>query len=612
MIPAARFGPRAAIRRPRVGTEGPGWRDTRLIWKARRRIGGGMGVAISSREELEAWLKDKPREWAHVVALRAALRVLPLPCDPAAFRGQPADLRLPLAVFRAGEMLSGARKIPPAEIAAARSAAADGAAVNAAARAGAAAASYGSAAATAAAYASAYAAATVAYHAYASAASDAADHAARAAAALSAASTYAADSPAAYAATGNANRSAAHAAVWAALSGDCAQLEDGIAPAALLDQLLWIERPDWFQDAWGRAAKWLSRPEHGFAIWREWYFGRLEGLPHAFDRFDAAADEDFYRWIIGQNDDWWKREPAAVNADIAAKVEELRIPDNTDDPASESLSAEAASSPPPDTIRPKQVREILQEIASPQAVIANGQISFRANAEFETPDGDLETWHPRHLLDIVDVLRLGLRDNAPNPLMVGLGKYHEVLSRDPELPIITTLQACIGVVRDTRSSDGHEIWAEGLEKPFDALFEGHERLLKDYPRLQERRRLRDKITPTPAARKADGLDDDITRFADVATRLKQLGVTDDTAHSYLQALVDIARQIAIGLGSNAAEPDDTGDWPPPAQIRADMTGVMARIESQISLLLSITGHPNVQAALVAIAPELARLLTFFG
>ena len=32
---------------------------------------------ITSREELHVWLKDKPADWAQVIAARAALRVLP-------------------------------------------------------------------------------------------------------------------------------------------------------------------------------------------------------------------------------------------------------------------------------------------------------------------------------------------------------------------------------------------------------------------------------------------------------------------------------------------------------------------------------------------------------
>lgn len=256
-----------------------------------------MGVAISSPTELQAWLEDKPREWAHVIALRAALRVLPFTCVPALGNSQPVDERLVLAVARASGISSGARNIPPDHIAA------EAARV---------------------AYAAAVFAAPAAAAAAAAAASSARSSAARSSGARGAAragATYAADAAARAAAADN-----DAAAAWAALAGDCARLQDGTALAVLLAQPLWIERPDWFQDAWGRAAQWLSRPEHGFAIWREWYFGRLEGLPHAFDRFNVIADEAFYRWLIEQDDDWWKREPATVNSNIAAKVEELRRP----------------------------------------------------------------------------------------------------------------------------------------------------------------------------------------------------------------------------------------------------------------------------------------------
>lgn len=404
----------------------------------------------------------------------------------------------------------------------------------------------------------------------------------------------------------------AQAELWRLVSDDCERLDGGESVVALLAMPLWELEPEWFGKAWAQASEWMTSSGDGFGLWRGWYIRKQRGARFEFADFDVTADADFSVRLCAQGIDWWDREPAQVNAEIAGWIAELGKQDEHDASTPDSLSTDAEPPSGQDTPSPFQIREILQEIASPQAVIANGQISFRANAEFETPSGDLDAWHPRHLLDIIDVLRLGLRDNAPNPLKVGLAKYHEVLARDPDLPVITTLQACIGVVRTTFQSDDHEIWAEGLEEPFDALFQGHKRLLSDYPNLQERRRLRDQITPTPAARKVDGLNADIARFADIAAQLKELGVTDETAHAYLQSIVDIGRQIALGSGTDAPGPDDAEDWTPPAQIRADMSGVMARIESQLSLLLSITGHPNVQAALVAIAPEVARLLAFFG
>jgi hypothetical protein len=263
-----------------------------------------MGVAISSREELEAWLEDKPREWARVIALRAALRVLVIASDPAIFRDRSVDPRLPLTLFRVGAVSSGARKIPRHDDV-----------------------TYAAAKATtdAAAYAADYPAVktiadTVAYAAakavtdaavYAAAANSAADAAAYAAAAASSAAAYT-------------------AAVWAAILGDCTRLQNGTAPSALLAQPLWIDRPDWFQDAWGKAVQWLSRSDYSFAIWRDWYQRKLDGKPFEFAGFDADAEREFFTRLFAKDDAWWNREPAAVNADIAGWVAELARPKLTD------------------------------------------------------------------------------------------------------------------------------------------------------------------------------------------------------------------------------------------------------------------------------------------
>ena len=261
-----------------------------------------MAVEITSREELKEWLKDKPREWAQVIALRSALRVAPIACDPANWKYGEVRPSLTKAMFRAMAVSSAAAEYPADDT------------VRRAARAAAAAADAAAASASA-----AVRAANVARAAYAASAAVRAANVARAvyAASAAAAAASATDAPAAF---------------WQQVSQECTQLEDGTPHETLLGQPLWAEpfeeeRPDWFQDAWGRAAQWLSRPEDGFEIWREWYYGRLEGLPRAFKGFDEPADRHFYLWLIAQEDKWWNRKPAQVNADVKAEVDRLRKPE---------------------------------------------------------------------------------------------------------------------------------------------------------------------------------------------------------------------------------------------------------------------------------------------
>lgn len=276
-----------------------------------------MGVAILSREELQAWLEDKPRTWSQAIALRSALRVLPAAIDNENFQSRRVDPEFAMVLFRTVSVMSGYARAPrdlravPGHVSARRSRAIRALRAVRASHASIVAAFVSPDYFSDADFRVGYDAATAAAAAASANAPDRNADAAFIVASAVDASAYAA-------------AAASDTSIWAALSGDCSRLQDGTTPAALIARPLWLERPEWFSRAWGRAAQWLSRSEHGFAIWSEWYFGRLEGLPQAFDRFNASADTAFDRWIIEQDDHWWKRDPANVNADIAAKVEELR------------------------------------------------------------------------------------------------------------------------------------------------------------------------------------------------------------------------------------------------------------------------------------------------
>ena len=240
-----------------------------------------MAVEITSREELEAWLEDKPRECAQVIALRSALRVFPIIVEPRMSKGLKKKAKVSLAalqfrcLFAASVQSEIGNTVLPV-------------------------------------FDSSTSGANVQ-----SDAQSAGDLAIR-----SASKTLARVLPSATAAI--AHKATAH--VWGAVERDCRIIDTGAALTTLMSTHIWIGAPDWWDDAWDEARKWLSASGQGFEIWREWYHGRIEGLPHAFADFDDAADEKFYRWIVEQADDWWSREPAEVNAEITEFVNALRQP----------------------------------------------------------------------------------------------------------------------------------------------------------------------------------------------------------------------------------------------------------------------------------------------
>lgn len=294
-----------------------------------------MAVKITSREELEAWLEDKPREWAQVIALRSALRALPLVAVQRPVASEAVNRELALLVFRAFLISFCATKLQP-----------DNLFQNAKFAAGA-----------------VFIKANHAFHLQQSnewkvADSHGENEKARWQIFVDRSSTVTAAWEAAAnvvsSAVASSNSDAANASqklvtslqatnpvphearpfFFRAILKDCEAFQSGNSPTSMEGRRLWTDAPVYWNHAWEKARRWLSLPDYGFQIWREWYYGRIEGLPHAFADFDDEADEKFYRWMVEQDDDWWSREPAEVNAEITEFVDALR---NSDLPTDEEL-----------------------------------------------------------------------------------------------------------------------------------------------------------------------------------------------------------------------------------------------------------------------------------
>jgi hypothetical protein len=278
-------------------------------------------VFISSRDELRRWLAGKPRQWSQAIAVRAALRVLPLTFAAPVEDGLRA--RLVLQSCRAAFVAWTIERY--AQAASAAGYANAGAASNAAA-ANAASATNAAAAANAAA----------SNAAAANAANAAAVYAADGAEAAAAAAIYAVDAAdaaaeAAYAAyVANAAYAAAADAHWRALSSDAARLLVHDKAASAVDL---IAEPLWLIDVRGNSnysanfPPWVRSPFDAFAdtewatkgpwgVWTAWYREILPNRPRPPTL--GLFNERVALEIASQSESFWRPDPHRVTATVSA------------------------------------------------------------------------------------------------------------------------------------------------------------------------------------------------------------------------------------------------------------------------------------------------------
>ncbi len=267
---------------------------------------------ITNRKEFQNWLKGQPKEWSQVLAVRIALRVLPLASGEFDLETPKLEIRqnFILSIFRTTCISWAGRKYPTYDVRSAAKAAV--------------------AAANAFAATDDATAFTV----------DAATRSALAARTITATIEPAAHALTAAIAAANALTAAAHGAnaaavtdVWATIDADARVLQevDGDAETTakhLAGKGLWLNQksviptPQWSLDALDNLEHHLLQLDDNWQVWIQWYSPLLQGKPGW--GLSAKNAEDLIVRITTQDEDFWNNGASKVNAEIAGWLEEFR------------------------------------------------------------------------------------------------------------------------------------------------------------------------------------------------------------------------------------------------------------------------------------------------
>jgi len=481
--------------------------------------GTGQLAEFNNREDLERWLKDRPREDVVVIAARAALRVLPLLVTALDEDAKAHRATIVMPTFRA-MAAPWVTAVGPTQGAEVRTAAAF--AATAAVRA---ANAFAGGAATAAAVARAAAVAARAA-AYAPDAARAAADAARTAANVAAFAAGATDFAAA-AAAANANAAAnADDALWRTLRTEMAALENDTNVAGWE---LWPDgSPYWFEESWRDLKAHLLATNEGWEVWTDWYEDRLHDR-----RFNKALEEA----RVLMHDEIWEHGPNVVNAQIAWLIKEHSVESSANLSASATLSIDAEVITLSDrldaALTSVELRAALADFKLDDLARLMRMVPFVEDIK-HLDDPLLEKDRANKLSELVDAMAHLATDirhdagNAPGWLRRDLGRYSKEAALGPEAVRPGHLWD-IGAGLAGALKDEDIEWSLGIHLfgKLERLVEKHLDLMRDY-------------------------------FAATLARTRPLDQIETAPDATPDAMIDALDQAVAGLDSG-----DWGDAPPP-------------------------------------------------
>lgn len=176
--------------------------------------------------------------------------------------------------------------------------------------------------------------------------------------------------------------------MWEEIRRDASALESEGDVLALMEEPLWPTPPNWWQTEHQAFQQFLRGPDlakYGFEIWIEWYAAAATGKP-IFGIRNREIRETLERNIalgstVGKfNEDFWKREPAPINADITRWVEAGRAQDAVLDKIFNDFDKDE------DDISERiEDKDFISRAASVETVVRDGKVTLAT----EDPETDL-------------------------------------------------------------------------------------------------------------------------------------------------------------------------------------------------------------------------------
>ncbi|HYG46363.1 MAG TPA: hypothetical protein VD846_00335 [Allosphingosinicella sp.] len=516
-----------------------------MIFATRHGKRGDMEV--QTRQELAEWLQGRPRSWSEVIAVRAALRVMPL----VARSDEEPSLPLLLSAFRAVAIGWTVCSAPHLHLERHAEAAAQAIRAN---KGGSAV--YGVRRNAVQAVHKAIESVGSSFHAVL--AGEAAEAAVEALA-LSAYPSFAAhpwadDMERAYAED---QVAATRASAWAEISNDCAWLDTSTgrisAPTRLSERSLRLtgRDPDRPHDLMHTALRFLPSVASHWEVWADWHQRRVEGHLAGFDiPGDKGRGEDLailIRLAAGSDETFWGQGPQYVNVTLGRWLDEARARAAGHRQASDKAEVEA-------------IARDLEHQASPEARIVDGKLDAGPNQRFDAPrySRDLAEL-PSILLVNAEVLRNSLPTNASGVVGRCLDAYRDELQVRGNRPILSILKAMTSAIRAEvfvppsadleeqpdrwRLRDARE-WGAGTADLFKSFFRYHLDLISHFP-LDPEREARFEATPVDeAAASGSALTEPVEAVAALIRDLADRGFATENIVQIIEAHQRYTRDVA--------------------------------------------------------------------